>query len=184
MTASSSASSRHSLRVSDLGSTGKNGFDIRFGNDDLAEALEILGIIGLSKVRFAGAVSAVGKADWELRGTVGATVTQPCVLTLDPVKTRIEEEVYRLFRKDMPEYDDGSVVELEQDESEEQLTAEIDLFNIAVEAIALGLPLYPKSEGASLENAVFAGDNVVPMTDEDAKPFASLAALKDKLSKE
>jgi uncharacterized metal-binding protein YceD (DUF177 family) len=106
------------------------------------------------------------------------------VLTLVPVKTRIDEEVYRIFRKDMPEFEDGSVVELNVDEYEEPLGTEIDLFSIAVEALALALPLYPKAEGASLETATFAGEDVTPMSDEDAKPFASLAALKDKLQKE
>jgi uncharacterized metal-binding protein YceD (DUF177 family) len=175
---------RHSLRVADLKQSKGTRFDIRFSPADQRAAAETLKIPGVAKMRFTGQIAPLGAADWELKGAVGASVTQECVLTLVPVKTRIDEEVYRIFRKDMPEFEDGSVVELNVDEYEEPLGTEIDLFSIAVEALALALPLYPKAEGASLETATFAGEDVTPMSDEDAKPFASLAALKDKLQKE
>ena len=170
--------------MSELNPSGPNAFDIRFSAGDHAEATEILKIPNIAKMRFQGSIRALGKADWELKGHVGATATQECVVTLAPVRTRIEEDVYRIFRSDIPEFEDGSVVELNMDEHEEPLTAEIDLFAIALEAVALALPPFPRAEGATLETAVFAGDGVEPMTDEETKPFASLAALKDKLQKE
>lgn len=175
---------RHSLRVAEIRQSGGTSFDIRFSPADQAAAAATLKIPGLAKMRFRGRIAPLGKADWELKGTVGATATQECVLTLAPVKTRIDEEVYRIFRSDMPAFEDGSVVELNMDEHEEPLGAEIDLFAIALEAIALALPPYPKAKGAALEKTVFAGEDVTPMTDEDTKPFASLAALKDKQRKE
>ncbi len=76
------------------------------------------------------------------------------------------------------------MVELDMDEREEALPSTIDLYALAMEEIALALPPYPRAEGAELGETVFAAENVTPMTDEDAKPFASLAALKDKLRKE
>lgn len=175
---------RHSLRVADLRQSKGTQFDVRFSPADQQAAAGTLNIPGVAKMRFSGRITPLGSSDWELRGSVGATVTQQCVLTLVPVKTRIDEEVYRLFRRDMPEYEDGSVVELNMDENEEPLGTEIDLFAIAVEALALALPPYPKAEGAELEKTVFADKDVTPMTDEKAKPFASLAALKDKLQEE
>ncbi len=175
---------RHSLRVADLRQSKGTHFDVRFSAGDQQSAAKTLEIPGVAKMRFSGRIAPLGSSDWELRGTVGATVTQPCVVTLVPVRTRIDEEVYRIFRRDMPDYEDGSVVELNMDENEEPLGTEIDLFAIAVEAIALALPPYPKAKGAELEKTVFAGEDVTPMTDDDAKPFASLAALKDKLREE
>ena len=175
---------RHSLRAADLKQSRGTSFDIRFSPADQRTAAETLKIPGVAKMRFQGRITPLGRADWELKGAIGATVTQECVLTLVPVKARIEEEVYRIFRKDTPVFEDGSVVELNMDEHEEPLGTEIDLFAIAVEAIALALPPYPKAEGAVLKKTVFAGEDVTPMTDEDAKPFASLAALKDKLQEE
>ena len=50
-------------------------------------------------------------------------------------------------------------------------------------ALALALPLYPRAEGADLAQAQFAGPGVTPMTDEDARPFAGLKDLRDKLDK-
>ena len=70
------------------------------------------------------------------------------------------------------------------DENIEPLTDVIDLTSIAIEAVALALPDYPKSPDAQLEISTFAADGVKPMTDADTKPFASLASLKDKISKE
>jgi uncharacterized metal-binding protein YceD (DUF177 family) len=175
---------RHFLRVADLKHSGGTDFDIRFSPADQADAARNLKIPGVAKMRFQGRVAPLGRTDWELNGTVGATVTQECVLTLAPVKTRIDEEVYRIFRKEVPDFKDGSVIELHIDEHEEPLGAEIDLFSIALEALALALPPYPKAEGAALEKTGFAGEGVAPMTDEDTKPFASLAALKDKLQEE
>lgn len=175
---------RHALRVADLKQSKGTEFDIRFSAADQRAAAGTLKIPGVAKMRFRGRIAPLGSADWELKGDVGATVTQECVLTLAPVRTRLDEEVYRIFRQDMPEFEDGSVVELNMDEHEEPLGTEIDLFAIALEVIALALPPYPKAEGASLEKTTFAGEGITPMSDEDAKPFASLAALKDKLRKE
>jgi uncharacterized metal-binding protein YceD (DUF177 family) len=172
------------MRVADLNQTGGAQFDIRFSPAEQEAAAATLKILGVAKMRFRGGIAPLGKADWELSGEVGATVTQECVLTLATVRTRIDEQVYRIFRKNMPEFEDGSVVELDMDENEEPLGAEIDLSAIALEAVALALPPYPKAEGAELEKTVFSGADVTPMTDEDAKPFASLAALKDKLQEE
>ena len=41
-----------------------------------------------------------------------------------------------------------------------------------------------RKEGAELGEAVYAEDGVTPMRDEDAKPFAGLAALRAKMSPE
>ena len=48
-------------------------------------------------------------------------------------------------------------------------------------ALVLALPEYPRSEGAELGEAIFTEAGLAPMKDEDARPFAGLAALKDQL---
>ena len=53
-----------------------------------------------------------------------------------------------------------------------------------VEALSLALPLYPKAEGAQLEDTTFAQPGITPMSDEAARPFSGLSALRDKLKKE
>lgn len=174
----------HVLRLAELNQSEPTRFDVTFGPADLSDAQEVLGLLKLSKMRFRGTLGPVGSSDWELKADVGASVVQPCVISLAPVKTRIDEKVYRLFRKDMPEFDDGSVSEMVLEDFEEPITPDVDLLSLAVEAVALALPAYPKAEGAALENAQFADKDVVPMTDDDTKPFASLAALKDNPRKE
>lgn len=155
-----------------------------------------LGLTGLRKVRLAVTLSPEGAADWRLTGRLGATVTQPCVVTLEPVTTRIEEDVVRHFRprgapgpetipEERAETEAGTEVEIELDEDEidsETIGAGgIDLGAVLEEALALALPLYPRAAGAALEEAQFAADGITPMSDEAAHPFAGLAGLRARL---
>jgi uncharacterized metal-binding protein YceD (DUF177 family) len=109
-------------------------------------------------------------------------VVQPCVVTLAPVTTRIEEDVERRFLADPPPMPEGEV-EMPGDESAEPLPDVIDLGAVLAEALALALPDYPRAEGAALEEAQFAAPGTRPMSDDDAKPFAGLAGLRDDLDK-
>ncbi|MEM8843046.1 MAG: DUF177 domain-containing protein, partial [Pseudomonadota bacterium] len=69
----------------------------------------------------------------------------------------------------------------DDDDGPDPLGDEIDLAGLMLESLALALDPYPRVEGAALETAVFAEPGVAPMTDEDARPFAKLAALRAKL---
>ena len=51
-----------------------------------------------------------------------------------------------------------------------------------IEELSLAVPEYPRSPDATLEQANFTKPGETPMSDEDARPFAGLAALKDKLA--
>jgi uncharacterized metal-binding protein YceD (DUF177 family) len=143
-----------------------------------------LGIEAIRKLRFEGEITAEGRDDWRLDATLGATVVQPCVVTLAPVTTRIDTAVTRRFLARMPdiELDESGEAEMPEDETLEPLGSEIDLAAIMAEALALNLPLYPRADGAELGEAVFAEPGIAPMRDEDAKPFAGLAGLRDRLT--
>lgn len=150
--------------------------------DKIARNLELL---SLRKLRLTGTIVPAGKADWRFEGALGATVTQPCVVTLDPVTTRLDEEVTRLWRADMPPFDaldPDEEVEVPEDVSEEALGDMIDLGALLLESLALALPLYPRTKDAALGEQVFTEPGKAAMTDDDAKPFAGLAALRDQLS--
>ena len=149
----------------------------------LAALREDLELVGLRKVSLRGSLQPEGKRDWRLEAMLGATVTQPCVVTLAPVTTRIDEPVRRIWRAELPEVS-GDEVEMPEDVSEEQLGREIDLGAVLIEALALALPPWPRAEGAELGEAVFAEPGSQPMRDDDAKPFAGLAGLRDALSKD
>ena len=135
----------------------------------------------LKKIRFSGMLRADGAKDWRLEATLGATVVQPCVVTLRPVTTRIDVPVSRHYLADMPEPDPEEEYEMPEDDSLEPLPATLDLSAVMAEALALNLPLYPRADDADLGEAVFAPPGVQPMRDEDAKPLAGLAALKARI---
>lgn len=137
-------------------------------------------ILGVKKLRFAGQILPEGARDWRLEATLGATVVQPCSVTLVPVTTRIDVGVTRRYLADVPPPEAGET-EMPEDDSVEPLTGALDVAAVMAEALALELPDFPRAPGVELGPAVFAKPGVVPMTDEAAKPFAGLAALKDRL---
>jgi uncharacterized metal-binding protein YceD (DUF177 family) len=141
-----------------------------------------LNIDGLRKLRFKGTLDMLSEDELRLDAHLGATVIQPCVVTLAPVTTRIEADVTRRFLRDLPEpQGDEEEVEMPEDDTLEPLTPVIDLAQVMIEALALNLPLYPRADGADLGEAVFAAPGVTPMRDEDARPFAGLAGLRETL---
>lgn len=140
-------------------------------------------LIALRKLSFEGALAPEGKRDWLLQATLGATLVQPCVVTLEPVTTRVDVEITRRYVPQMEERDTGEEMEMPEDESLELIPELLDLCDVMEEALALHVPLYPRAESAALEQSTFAGPGIAPMQDEDTKPFAGLAELKNKLLK-
>lgn len=168
------------LRVADLNA--RTGHDIRLEPDAEARAAlaERIGIPAIRKLRLEGRLEAEGSRDWRFAGRLGATVVQDCVVTLDPVTTRIDVDILRRFQAGYvpPEEDE---IEMPEDDSIEALGEVIDPDAILEEALVLALPLYPRKDGAGIGEAVFTEPGKQPMTDEDARPFAGLAALRGKM---
>ena len=173
------------LRVSTLRRDVATDFDIRPEAEERSALAKDLGLLGLRKARLAGKLTPEAGGAYRLTADLGATVVQPCVVTLDPVTTRIDEEISLLFRpaQQIADPDPGSEVEVPEDE-EEPLPDVIDLRRILSEALSLALPPYPRSQ-AALEMAEAAPD--APEEDPSESrpnPFAGLAALRDRLSKD
>ena len=168
------------LRLADLATRKPTEFELVPTAEERKAVAAELGIVGIKKLRFAGALAPQGRQDWELTGDLGATVVQECVVTLDPVTTRIDEKLTRSYVAEMPEIN-AAEVEMPVDDTVEALPETLDLAQVMIEALALALPPYPRSEGADLSKAVFAEPGVTPMTDDDAKPFAGLGALRKSL---
>lgn len=183
-TRSTDSDRQHVWTVAELPRRQDTGFDITLDAETSAALATKLGVLDIRKLRFTGALHPTGARDWRLDAQLGATVVQSSVVTLDPVSTRIDEPITRRFVAELPEEPaPGSEIELTADENEEPLGREIDLFAVLSEALALALPAYPRGEDEGSADAVFAAPGVVPMTDEDARPFAELAGLKAKLDK-
>jgi len=106
------------------------------------------------------------------------------LVTLDPVTTRIDVPVIREFVEGLEQpVDDEEEIEISPDDNSEPLGSHIDLETVMIEALSLALPLYPRIEGAELTDSNFTAEGIQPMSNEDAKPFAGLASLRDKLEK-
>lgn len=117
-----------------------------------------------------------------LEGHLKATVHQACVVSLQPVKTVIDEDINLVL---LPEAemenlleqrdDDGSLIlSIEEDIPDTYSGENIQLGALVLEHLALGLNPYPQAEGAEISEWSDDGEF-------RQNPFAELAALKGKL---
>lgn len=143
-----------------------------------------LGLLALKKLSFTGKLLPEGRADWRLEADLGATVVQPCVVTLEPVTTRIDEAVTRRYLAESDEPAPGSEAEMPQDDTAEPLPETLDLAEVMEEALALALPAWPRAEGVELGALAVTEPGRKPLTDEDVKPFAALGELRRKLAED
>ena len=151
-------------------------FHVALTAEDRAALAASLDLQGLPLVTFDGEIAPVGRNDFALTGRLVAEAVQSCVVTLAPVRARIDEEVRRTYQHDLAQ-PDGDEVEIPEDDSLEPLPEVIDLTDVLREAIALALPPYPRAPGAELGEAVFAAPGVAPLREADLRPFAALSAL-------
>ncbi len=172
---------RRRLRLSELPANRPTPFALEPDADQRTAIADRLEALSIRKLRFAGELRPLGRQDWLLAGTLGATVVQPCVVTLEPVTTRIDEAVRRTYLAELPEPEGGEEIEMPEDDTAEALPETLDLAAVMEEALALALPPFPRAEGAELGEAAFTEPGKHAMTDAEAKPFAGLKALKDKL---
>lgn len=139
-----------------------------------------LGLLDLPALKLEGEIRPIGKSDFLLEAKLTARVVQPCSVTLAPVRSDVSDRVMRQYVRDWVE-PEGDEVEVPEDDSTEPLPEVIDVGDVAREALALALPLYPRAPGAALGEAVYAEPGTAPLRDEDLRPFAGLAALKAKM---
>lgn len=169
------------LRIADLATRKPTRFTLEpdaAARADLARALDLL---ALRKLRLTGEIVPRGRGDWHLTARLGATVVQPCSITLDPVTSRIDTDVTRHYLADWVE-PVGDEVEAPEDDSQEPVPETLDLAALLAEELTLALPLYPRAPGAELGAAIFTEPGAAPLTDEAARPFAGLRGLRAKLA--
>lgn len=172
----------HPLRISALPARKPTRFDLAPDAATRAAMAAALGITALPAFRFKGELTPQGRSDWRLSARLEARVEQPCIVTLAPVITDITEEVRRSYLADLPD-PTGDEIEMPEDDTQDPLPEVIDAGGVAIEALALALPEWPRAPGAALGEAVFAAPGVAPLRDEDLRPFAGLASLAGKLAK-
>lgn len=113
-------------------------------------------------------------------GHLTATVTQPSVVTLEPVVQQIAEPIDRVFLPagDKTRAGPGHAevfVDIEGEDVPDHFEGnEADMSDLIIETLALAVDLYPRGEGESLDDL-----GLKPDLAED-HPFAALSALKPK----
>ncbi len=168
------------IRTADLTGNRKRPFDLAPDAQARADLASELGLLGLGALRLTGELRPAGRSDVALEARLTADAVQACVVTLAPVPCRIDVPVRRLYVADWKD-PEGDEIEMPEDDTREPMPEAVDLTAVLAEALALALPDYPRAPGAGLQDAVFAPPGVEPLRDEALKPFAGLAALKDRL---
>ncbi|HTY67176.1 MAG TPA: DUF177 domain-containing protein [Alphaproteobacteria bacterium] len=108
-----------------------------------------------------------------LAGHLSADVTQACVVTLEPVDNRVEEDftlVYGEVAKDA----DVSVDVDEESVVEPLPVGSLDIGEAVAQELALALDPYPHAPGAAVESGAGAG----PAPADRPNPFSVLANLR------
>lgn len=173
---------RHIIRFADLAQRRPTAVTLDPDAAARAAIAAELDLIDLRKLRFAVELTPHGQTDWVLRADLGATVVQPCGVTLAPVTTRIDESVQRTYTPHLDE-PDGAEVEMPEDDTIEPLPATLDLADVMIEALSLALPPFPRAADVDPLSLSVTEPGKTPMTDDDARPFAGLAALRDQMDK-
>ncbi|MES2914636.1 MAG: YceD family protein [Pseudomonadota bacterium] len=156
-------------------------FSYRPDADERARLAADLGLLALYALDLTGEFRPVGRDELMLDATLTARADQPCSLTLVPVPATVTEVVRRRYVAGLT-VPEGEEVEMPEDDSVDPMPDEIDLAEVAAEALALALPLYPRAPGAELGQAVHAAEGVTPLSDADLKPFSGLQGLAAQLA--
>lgn len=153
--------------------------DMVANEDQRAAIAARLDLLSLDRLEAHAALSKDG-ATVRASGRLKASLDQACVATGDPVTAHVDEPFDLLF---VPEPGAGRAdEELELDEADLDTIfhdgAAIDLGGAITDTLALALDPYPRS--AEADSAL---KEAGVLSEEEAGPFAALAALKQKLGK-
>ncbi|HLQ17954.1 MAG TPA: YceD family protein [Tabrizicola sp.] len=139
-----------------------------------------LGLLALQALELTGEIRPTGRDELQLDARLVARADQPCSVTLAPVAAKVDEAVRRRYVAGL-QTPEGDEVEMPEDDTVEPIPEIIDLAEIAAEALALALPLYPRAPGAEFSQMLHAADGVAPLSDAEVKPFSALQGLAEQM---
>jgi len=153
--------------------------DIVADDEERRDVVERLGLLNLDRFEAHAVLSRDGQKV-RANGRLKAALDQSCVATGEAVPAHIDEPFDLLFvpepkgrtADDEIELGEGDLDTIFHDGSA------IDLGGAIADTLALSLDPYPRSAGAEA-----ALKEAGVLTEDEASPFAALAALKEKLSK-
>lgn len=147
---------------------------------DEGECAAIANRLGLLRLDRLDAHAVLSRDGQKVRATgrVKASLEQSCVATGDPVPAHVDEAFNILFLPEPRSGQDEDGIELNAVDLDAMFHdgSAIELGGAIVDSLALALDPYPRSAGA---DAALKEAGV--LSEEDAGPFAALAALREKL---
>ena len=149
---------RHVFEVATLSRATETAFDLQPDPAMLHQIAAYLGIASLQSMRFKGKVAPRKKENWQISARLTAAAEQDCVITLEPVAEKIDEDVLRdLIPAHRAHQSDQAEIELGEEDEPDLFEDSIDIAAIALEQLALALDPYPRASGAALQPQGFAG---------------------------
>lgn len=171
------------VKASDVPESGLD-VSIEANAAECAATAKRLGVLEIAALSLQASVKPWRKGGLRVDGRVRGRITQACVITLDPVEELVDETFKALFSAESEAARTAVEAEivvdaLEDDDPPETLTrGEIDLCEIAIEHLALGINPYPRKDGAALEDEMPPGAAEVAETVEKPGAFEALSAMK------
>lgn len=183
----------HPIHLDDLGRVAYE-VSLTLNDEQSAATAALLGVLAVENVLAEIRIKPERKDIYLVRGQVTALLTQECVVTLDPVSIEVDQEIDLRVKAHAgedavarAESQELSFFVDETDPPEPLVTDILDLGQIILEFLALGVDPYPRKDGAMLDESLYG-----PITDEaqdgpdeseddktaEKSPFAALAALQ------
>ena len=160
---------------------GETVIDIGADADERAALAKRFGLLALDSLTAKVGLTSVDGGLVRVHGTLAAKVTQACVVTVEPVMTRVEGSFERLYGAGAPEEAGGPITDADAEESPEPFThGAVDVGEAVAEQLALELDPFPRAPGAAFDGFSNGSKSVGDDDTGDAGPFAVLARLKEK----
>lgn len=165
------------LRFDTTTRRGPTTFSLDFDRRARLRMAKDLAIPRVERLRLAGRLVPEGDGDWLLEARLTGRAVQECVVTFVPVPALIDEEITRRYLAQVTPPPPGESEVPEEDIEEAPRT--LDLREIALEELTLALPPWPRAPGIEEDEWEALPEGAEP--EAPRRPFAGLAALRDKL---
>lgn len=166
------------MRVDQFRRDAQTRFRIASEPGENAALARYLGVDAVQRLTLAGFVSPHGKDGWRVHARLVAKIVQTCVVTLEPIHSRIDEEIERIYVPEHLNRHRTEVILLPDEEDVPDYFADIiDPGQLAVESLLLSIDPYPRREGAELDKEAEIVHHSGDDADTTTRPFAGLADL-------
>jgi len=174
------------VNIDRMGASGSTTLEIAANDSERAALAKRFGFLGLPAFTARVTVDCRAGGRVLVEGLLRGKIVQACILTLDPVTQELDESFRIVFKQDLAEERDPesgeALVSADVDAPEPLSGSLLDVGEIVAEQLSLAADPYPRRPGVKLEDVLprVRGDRDSAREEQRRRPFAGLAALKDK----